>query len=65
MEYLSSYQIILLLFLAATHIVGFFFFLFLVQPEDEAKMLLLTFYLWCIYAVLSLGVYFYLGTINY
>jgi len=61
MEYLNLPQIILIALVAITHVVGLFIFMLNVQPEDEGKMTFVAFCMWCIYMVLSFGVYFYLG----
>lgn len=56
-------QFIFLIFVVVTNIVGFFVYLLSVPPEEEGKMLFIGFCMWCIYTVVSTGIYFYLGTL--
>ncbi|MEW6407786.1 MAG: hypothetical protein AB1465_03790 [Patescibacteria group bacterium] len=64
MEYFNLYQIILLIFFIISHIVGLFIYLLNVPEVDEIPERFIGFEIWCIYIILFLGIYFYLGTIN-
>ncbi len=64
MEYFSLLQIILLVFVGVTNIIIIWWAISLDDTgagEFEAKDLYYAFCIWCVYAVISFGVYAYLG----
>lgn len=63
MNYFNLYQIILLIFLGVTNFFGFSLYHQLGGGADEEWNQINVFYLWCIFTVIALGIYFYLGTI--
>ena len=63
MEYFNFYQSILLSFILITHVVGFFIFLLSMPNEEQTGLGITVFIMWCIYIILSIGIYFYLGTV--
>lgn len=62
-EYFNFYQFILIGFVAITHIVGFFIFLLSMPDVGQTGFGIKIFSIWCIYIVLSIGIYFYLGAL--
>ncbi|OHB06224.1 MAG: hypothetical protein A3B16_02900 [Candidatus Zambryskibacteria bacterium RIFCSPLOWO2_01_FULL_45_43] len=62
---MEFYQIILLVFFGTSQLIGFFIYLLNMPDGDGVPEKFIGFVIWCIYVVLSLGIYFYLGTINY
>ncbi len=65
MQYFSIAQIILLVFVIATNVclIGWFFFADDTHSGSNDVEAITAFCLWCIYIVLSMAVYFYLGNI--
>lgn len=54
-----------MVFVAITHMVGFFIYLIDEPNNGGAGMVFLSFGIWCIFILTALGIYFYLGTVNY
>ena len=60
MQYFSLPQIILIIFFGITNVVGIMSVLN--SDLDNDSPFVKFFWVWCIYIVISLGIYFYLGT---